>query len=58
MSESLQDHHERIRKLESVVEALEHNINTLLNRLFQLEEKERQRNWDADQVELSLDEML
>ena len=56
MSESLQDHHERIRKLESVVEALEHNINTLLNRLFQLEEKERQRNWDADQVELSLDE--
>ena len=46
--ETLQDHHSRIKELET---ALEH----VLERLHQLEEKERQRAYDAHQHELNFD---
>ena len=48
MSESLQNHHDRIKELEV---SLEH----VLARLHQLEEKERARSWAEHQKEESLD---
>ena len=49
MTETEQNHHDRIKELET---SLEH----VLARLFQLEEKERERSRDEYNKEISIDE--
>ena len=54
MNESLQDHHDRIKTLEEQVNNLTQQNALIMERLFYLEEKERQRAREDHDREMAL----